>query len=463
MLTPEEIRNAKFMPIAPGAYSAEDVDEYLKVVAADYNLVFSEKSELLKKISILAAKVEKYRQDEDAIKLALLDARKTAESVTREANTNAESVINSANEQAKAVLTKADSEYNMRIEIAKNQAKEIVDNARTAVASLTERAQTETQKTINAATTKADEIVGSATRKADEIVGNSKKEYDFYSLELEKLKAEVEEFKSSVKELCDGQLDLISTFPKFDESADSFEFDAPETTDNLDSLFVEDAPDSEVEELNEIPEEYTPESTTDNIPEEFAFTADTEDVTEAETSDESDGFDLDDIPFDEEAGEDTADVDVSDDSDTEPELFADDLTDEVVSDIEEPADNEADAVSVEETVSEETADEDSDAIEEIEDEINEEIADSAEESSTFDIDDDYEDLEDLFSLFEEGEDSPALDFAANIDDIIPDAADSFETEIDSDISDLISEEDPADTVAADEEDDITSLFESLFD
>ena len=68
MLKPEQIVNAKFTPVSKGTYSAEEVDAFLKTVASEYEKSLAEKAELIKKISILADKIESYRSDEEARK-----------------------------------------------------------------------------------------------------------------------------------------------------------------------------------------------------------------------------------------------------------------------------------------------------------------------------------------------------------------------------------------------------------
>ena len=93
MLKPEQIVNAKFTPVSKGTYSAEEVDAFLKTVASEYEKSLAEKAELIKKISILADKIESYRSDEEAIKLALLDAHKMAESVSKTAKNKADETV----------------------------------------------------------------------------------------------------------------------------------------------------------------------------------------------------------------------------------------------------------------------------------------------------------------------------------------------------------------------------------
>ncbi len=215
MLRTEQILNAKFTPVSKGTYNAEEVDAFLNSVAASYDESLNQNKELIKKISILADKIEVYRNDEEAIKLALLDAHRMAETINKNAKTKADDILTDAETRSKIILDGANRQANQSIDEAKEKAKEIVDNARTAVASLTERAQFETESTIKAAQKKAEEIVAQAEAEGKSIIGTSKESFEFYSAELAKVKSETIKFKETIQEICKGQLSLLDGMPEF--------------------------------------------------------------------------------------------------------------------------------------------------------------------------------------------------------------------------------------------------------
>ena len=214
MLTTEQILNAKFTPVSKGTYSAEEVDAFLNTVAASYENSLNSNQELIKKISILADKIESYRSDEEAIKLSLLDAHRMAETVNKNAKDKADAVVADAESKSKIILDGANRQSNILVEEAREKAKEIVDNARTAVASLTDRAQKETDLAINSAREKSAEIISKAEEEGKKIIGSSKEAYEFYSSELERIKAETENYKKVISEICNNQLSLINTIPE---------------------------------------------------------------------------------------------------------------------------------------------------------------------------------------------------------------------------------------------------------
>lgn len=213
MLKPEQIVNAKFTPVSKGIYSAEEVDAFLKTVASEYEKSLAEKAELIKKISILADKIESYRSDEEAIKLALLDAHKMAESVSKTAKNKAEETVTEAETKSKAIVDGANRQSAQLIDEARTQARDIVDNAKNAVASLTERAQNETNRTINAARSKAAEIIAAAENRGKAIIGNSRDEYTKYIAAIEEAKKDAAIFKQTLADLCRKELEQVEALP----------------------------------------------------------------------------------------------------------------------------------------------------------------------------------------------------------------------------------------------------------
>lgn len=213
MLRTEQILNATFTPVSKGTYNAEEVDAFLRTVAASYEESLGENRELIKKISILADKIESYRNDEEAIKLALLDAHKMAESISKSASDKAEALVADAENKSKILLDGANRQTGQMIEEAREQAKNIVDNAREACDALTAKAQKDADDKLADAAQKAAGIIEGAEEEGRKIIGNSKESYEFFTAELEKVKAQTAKFKAAMEDLCKGQLNLIDNIP----------------------------------------------------------------------------------------------------------------------------------------------------------------------------------------------------------------------------------------------------------
>lgn len=101
-----DISSQSFEKVSFG-YSPEEVDEYLITVATEFSNLENENEELTKKLQILADKVREYRQDEEAVKEALLDAKKVGHRTINEAKKKSDDIINQANEQAELLIREA--------------------------------------------------------------------------------------------------------------------------------------------------------------------------------------------------------------------------------------------------------------------------------------------------------------------------------------------------------------------
>lgn len=269
MLKTEQILNVKFTPVSKGTYSAEEVDAFLKVVAQSYDTLNGEKDELIKKISILAEKIESYRSDEEAIKLSLLDAHRMAETIGKNATIKSDTLIGDAETRAQLIVDGANRQATKTIDEARNQAKTIVENARAAVASLTENAKKESDAVVASARANAAQIVADADAEGKRIIGTSKQSYEFYTAELQKLQSSAAEFKAAITALCNEQLSLAASVPEIKIEVVEFVAEEPVIEEAPAAVVAEEIPEIAVEETAEVP-----------VVEEPVNKADEEEVTE---------------------------------------------------------------------------------------------------------------------------------------------------------------------------------------
>lgn len=117
MLSVEEIKNISFRKASIGGYKPEDVDTFIDQVLITMEQLRKEKSDLIKKMDILATRVEEYRADEDAVRNALLSAQRVADSTIKEARAKAARILEESENLAKAKL------YDLNVQI-KNQKKQ---------------------------------------------------------------------------------------------------------------------------------------------------------------------------------------------------------------------------------------------------------------------------------------------------------------------------------------------------
>ena len=104
----DEIRGVTFDRTMRG-YRPEEVDEFLARVAAEMDKLQEEKEDAEQKMFILAEKVDQYRDDEETLKTALLNAQRMGESVIHEARQKAETIIYDANSKASQLKNEADA------------------------------------------------------------------------------------------------------------------------------------------------------------------------------------------------------------------------------------------------------------------------------------------------------------------------------------------------------------------
>lgn len=105
MMTLEEIRHVEFT--SGRGYRAEEVDDFIDECVETLEHYRKESDELNQKLKVLADKVAEYRNDEDAIRAALLNAQRTGEKVLREAEENAAAMLAEAEARAKNIHEEA--------------------------------------------------------------------------------------------------------------------------------------------------------------------------------------------------------------------------------------------------------------------------------------------------------------------------------------------------------------------
>lgn len=161
MITANDVNMKRFEQARPG-YKTEEVDEFLKEIADQLTQMIEEKNDTDNKIGILVESIRQYKNDEEALKEALIGAQKQARSVIAEAQ-----------ERAEGIIAEAQS--------------------------------------------KAEQIISSANVKADEIIGSTGLRAEKAKEELDKLKREVSDFKSDILGMYKKHLELITSLPDLDD------------------------------------------------------------------------------------------------------------------------------------------------------------------------------------------------------------------------------------------------------
>ena len=106
MISASDIRDKRFEKAAFG-YKQEEIDDFLAMLIEEFDEIDAEREDLHSKIQILADKVREYRQDEDAMKDALLGAQKQGHKVVAEAQEKADEIIAQAESKANELIEEA--------------------------------------------------------------------------------------------------------------------------------------------------------------------------------------------------------------------------------------------------------------------------------------------------------------------------------------------------------------------
>jgi len=109
MLTPLEIEKRKFKKEFRG-YSVEEVEEFNRIVAEDYEKLYKDNSILKDKINVLTNAIKQYKSMEETLQNAIIVAQSAGEEVTKNAREKADNIIKEAENQAGRILNDAGKE-----------------------------------------------------------------------------------------------------------------------------------------------------------------------------------------------------------------------------------------------------------------------------------------------------------------------------------------------------------------
>ncbi len=209
MLTPDKIRERVFQTTGRGSYRSDDVDMFMSEVIASFEQMYKENGDLVRKISILAKKVEEYRADEESLKMALFNAQKLADRIVAEAKETAANEVASVKDVTDKLRADAAADAQALETNAKNESEEMIANAKAEAA----------------------KILEDANREASDILGNINRKVTHESLVYEMIQKEASEFKSKLIAMYREHITLINDLPEIvDEQLDKQEETVAEET-----------------------------------------------------------------------------------------------------------------------------------------------------------------------------------------------------------------------------------------
>lgn len=131
MITPQDIREKTFEKAVFGGYDMGAVDDFLDEVSNDITLLQKENSVLKGKMKVLVDKIEEYRSNEDALRMAILSAQKMGNMIEKEAKEKSEQLVNDAMSDAARITKEASLEVDVekaRLDEAKRASAQFIEN-----------------------------------------------------------------------------------------------------------------------------------------------------------------------------------------------------------------------------------------------------------------------------------------------------------------------------------------------
>ena len=131
MITPQGIREKTFEKAIFGGYDMGSVDAFMEELANDLTLLEKENATLKGKMKVLVDKVEEYRGNEDALRMAVLSAQKLGNMIEAEAKEKADKTISDAMEEAARITREANLEVTAektRLAESKSESAKFIDS-----------------------------------------------------------------------------------------------------------------------------------------------------------------------------------------------------------------------------------------------------------------------------------------------------------------------------------------------
>ena len=218
MISSKELKQ-KDLEITQNGYNIAEVDALMAESAATIDAYEKQSGDLYHKLEVLAGKIEEYRQEEDAIKTALVTAQKMADKITKESNETASLLISKSEETAKDTVANAKAESDKIISSAREYSTNLIAEKTQQAEEITNKAQDKANEVIASAKVVAQDILDQAKQISDDLIAKSKAEKEAYEILSNTIKNDAKEFIEKVKSLYNNELDALNS-AKLDKEND---------------------------------------------------------------------------------------------------------------------------------------------------------------------------------------------------------------------------------------------------
>lgn len=187
----KDIITRKFEKATFNGYKTDDVDDFLREVSNEYAQLQKDKSELERKLEVLADKIREYRDDEDALKDALLLAQKQGNAIVSESKAAAEKLRKETTEAVTKQLSEAKEKSEKMMKDADDYSKRMTKDSNE----------------------RADKLVKDARAKAEEIRVAMNRQQEIQEQILQQTRREVAEYRSRIMDQLKKHMEFIETLP----------------------------------------------------------------------------------------------------------------------------------------------------------------------------------------------------------------------------------------------------------
>ena len=210
MISSGELRK-KDLEITQNGYNTSEVDAVISEAAATIDAYEKQRGDLYHKLEVLAGKIEEYRQEEDAIKTALVTAQKMADKITKESNETAKLLLTKSEESAKKTVADAKSESDKIINSAREYSTKLIESKTKEADEIVEKAQAKANEAIGSAKVVAQDVLDQAKQISDDLISKAKAEKEAYEILSNTIKQDAKEFIEKVKSLYNTELDALNS------------------------------------------------------------------------------------------------------------------------------------------------------------------------------------------------------------------------------------------------------------
>lgn len=188
----KEILSRRFEKAAFNGYKTDDVDEFLREISNEFAQLQKDKNELERKLDVLADKIREYRDDEDALKDALLLAQKQGNQIIADAKAQAEKLASDSREEAEKLLAQAKERSQKMIADADEYAKRMTLDSNE----------------------RADKLVREARAKAAEIHDMMQRQTEIQQTILQKTRKEAADYRARLIKAYQAHIEFIDQLPE---------------------------------------------------------------------------------------------------------------------------------------------------------------------------------------------------------------------------------------------------------